>query len=183
MPDGFQDRLREAGIDGMRVLWFERDKQQHFTPPETWTPNAAAMTSTHDLPTLAGWWSGTDLGWHEKLGHLTDVAAARAERAADRTSIWQAFEHAGSAAGTCPAESDTASFADAACVHVGRSACELVMLPVEDALGLREQPNLPGTLHEHPNWQRRLPAEASVLLQTDGAAQRLRALDGARKGH
>ena len=31
------------------------------------------------------------------------------------------------------------------------------MVPIEDVLALDEQPNLPGTINEHPNWRRRLP--------------------------
>ncbi len=77
VPDGFQDRLRDAGVDGMRVLWFERDQAGTFVPPSHWTPRAAAMTSTHDLPTLAGWWAGRDIEWRERLGQLADPAAAR----------------------------------------------------------------------------------------------------------
>ncbi len=181
VPEGFQDRLRDAGIDGMRVLWFERDADAHFTPPGTWTPRAAAMTSTHDLPTLAGWWAGRDIEWHERLGHLADPADTGRQRAADRAALWQAFRDSGATAAECPGEDDTAGFTDAACRHVGRSACELVMLPVEDALGLLEQPNLPGTLDEHPNWRRRLPADSAVLLEDEATRRRLGALDAARK--
>ncbi len=181
VPEGFQDRLRDAGIDGMRVLWFERDTEEHFTPPGTWTPRAAAMTSTHDLPTLAGWWSANDIAWNEKLGNLADPAETRRKRGLDRAALWETLCKSGAAEAACPAEDDTASFADAACVHVGKSACELVMLPVEDALGLREQPNLPGTLDEHPNWRRRLPAESAVLLDEPATARRLEALSAARR--
>ncbi len=181
VPEGFQERLRDAGIDGMRVLWFERDAQEQFTPPANWTPRAAAMTSTHDLPTLAGWWSGKDIDWNEKLGHLTDPAESRRQRRTDRAALWQALRQSGAAQAECPAEDDTASFADAACAHVGGSACELVMLPVEDALGLREQPNLPGTLDEHPNWRRKLPADSAILLEGEATRRRLAGLDAARK--
>ncbi len=181
VPEGFQDRLRDCGIDGMRVLWFERDTEEHFTPPDTWTPRAAAMTSTHDLPTLAGWWSANDIAWNEKLGNLAEPAEARSTRGLDRVALWRTLQNSGAAEAACPAEDDTASFADAACVHVGKSACELVMLPVEDALGLREQPNLPGTLDEHPNWRRRLPADSAVLLDEPATARRLQALSAARK--
>ncbi|MFJ5488806.1 4-alpha-glucanotransferase, partial [Hansschlegelia beijingensis] len=56
----------------------------------------------------------------------------------------------------------------------------LVLLPLEDALGQTEQPNLPGTLDEHPNWRRRLPAPAPQLLAEPDAAGRLSALDRRR---
>jgi 4-alpha-glucanotransferase len=179
VPEGFQDRLREAAIDGLRVLWFERDQAQVFTRPADWTPRAAAMTSTHDLPTLAGWWTGRDLEWRAKLGNLPDVEPAYAEREADRQAIWQAMRESGAATADRPADAD--EFVDAACRHVGGSACELVMVPMEDALGLAEQPNLPGTLHEHPNWQRRLPDDVSVVLESGATPQRLAALNEARQ--
>jgi 4-alpha-glucanotransferase len=179
VPEGFQDRLREAAIDGLRVLWFERDKAQVFTPPADWTPRAAAMTSTHDLATLAGWWTGRDLEWRQQLGHLPDPAPAYAERDADREAIWTAMQSSGAAEGGRPDEAG--AFVDAACRHVGSSACELVMLPMEDALGLVEQPNLPGTLNEHPNWQRRLPQDVAVVLESGATPQRLAALNEARQ--
>jgi 4-alpha-glucanotransferase len=180
VPDGFQDRLREAGIAGMRVLWFERAEDGAFTPPWHWTPRAAAMTSTHDLPTLAGWWRGHDLDWREKLGQIDNEAAARAEREQEKSLIWQAFQHSGAAHGEPPPADDSAAFADAACAHVGRSACELVMLPIEDALALVEQPNLPGTIDEHPNWRRRLGSDAQNTLNEPATKARLQALQAAR---
>ncbi len=181
VPEGFTERLREAGIDGMRVLWFERDKDQHFTTPTHWTSRAAAMTSTHDLPTVAGWWKGRDIEWREQLGHIVSGDEERSVRSRDRRLLWDAMRTSGAAQGDPPELDDADKAADAACVHVGRSACELVMLPVEDALALVEQPNLPGTLNEHPNWRRRLPGNAARLLDERATAARLAALDKARQ--
>ncbi len=70
---------------------------------------------------------------------------------------------------------------DAAARHVGGAACTLVLLPMEDAIGQREQPNLPGTLDEHPNWRRRLPDTAARILNDPATAARLKSLDTARK--
>ena len=55
IPDGLQERLEAAAMLGMRVLWFET-WHNRFTAPRIWTKGAAAMTSTHDLATVAGWW-------------------------------------------------------------------------------------------------------------------------------
>ena len=177
VPEGFQDRLRDAGIDGMRVLWFERTKTEDFVPPDRWTSQAAAMTSTHDLPTVAGWWSGRDLEWREELRHATDPAASRDERAQDRVRLWEALVESGAASGDAPPADAPDAVVDAACLHVGSAACELVMLPIEDAIGLKEQPNLPGTVQEHPNWRRRLPPSPIDAP----AASRLRRLDEVRR--
>ena len=135
------------------------------------------MTSTHDLPTVAGWWSGRDIAWRERLGSLPDPAAAREARETDRHRLWRAFTESGAAQGDAPPPDSAEPVADAACVHVGSSACELVMLPIEDAIGLVEQPNLPGTTDEHPNWRRRLPTPTLDTATVD----RLRKLDQARR--
>jgi 4-alpha-glucanotransferase len=179
VPEGFSGRLDGAGMDGMRVLWFERDKAGHFVNPAWWTPRASAMTSTHDLATVAGWWCGRDIDWREKLGHAG--ATEREERETDRGLLWQAFGASGAAQGAAPAAGDTPAAVDAACAHVGGSACELVMLPLEDALGLVEQPNLPGTLDEHPNWRRRTAFDAATLLDDAPVSARLALLDRTRK--
>ncbi len=177
VPDGFSDRLEASGIDGMRVLWFERDGAR-FEAPRQWRRHASAMTSTHDLPTLAGWWRGRDLDWNERLGRAG--ADARDERARDRAALWQTMRDSGVATGDQPADWDTHRFADAATAHVGACASELVMLPLEDALALDEAPNLPGTTDQHPNWRRRLPGDAGALLDDEQVEARLKQLDERR---
>jgi len=182
IPDGFQERLQAAAMLGMRVLWFERHDDR-FTAPRTWTKGAVAMTSTHDLPTTAGWWAGRDLEWRGGLGLLGDEANQRHEahlRARDRSALWDTMRDSGAADGGEPGPDQSGLIADAAARHVGGSACDLMVLPMEDALALREQPNLPGTLDQHPNWRRRLPGPASALLDDPAVAARLAGLAEAR---
>ena len=180
VPEGFSDRLRDAGVLGMRVLWFER-QEERFTPPGEWTHDAVAMTSTHDLPTVAGWWRGHDLDLRAGIGQMRDEADERSGRDRDRTSMWQAFAATGSANGEPPPPDQPDAVVDAAVRHVSHAACELLLLPVEDALGQVEQPNLPGTLEEHPNWRRRLPDAADRVLDIDACAARLTALNESRR--
>jgi len=177
LPDGFRELLERAGVGGLRVTWFERDGDV-FRSPRHWSPDAVAMTTTHDLPTTLGWWQYRDIAWRERLGLSSDDA--RPARAHDRTMLWRAFCESGAGAGDMPGDNDT-RIVDAACDHIGRAACALALLPLEDALALEEQPNLPGTTDEHPNWRRRLPAPAESLLAEPAAAARLARLADARK--
>ena len=182
VPEGFQDALQAAAVLGMRVLWFERN-EHGFTPPRTWSRGAAAMTSTHDLATVAGWWTGRDLEWRSRLDLMGDEANVRREhdeRTRDRGLLWAAFRESGAAQEEPPAPEHPMPAVDAAVRHMGTAACDLVMLPVEDALGSVEQPNLPGTLDQHPNWRRRLPGFADDLLDRPDVIGRLDALDRAR---
>ncbi|WP_147674838.1 4-alpha-glucanotransferase, partial [Vulcaniibacterium tengchongense] len=67
VPEGFRDALAERGVLGVDVLLFTRDADGAFLPPERWRERAVATTTTHDLPTLAGWRGGRDLRWRARL--------------------------------------------------------------------------------------------------------------------
>lgn len=180
LPEGFHERIDRAGLLGMRVLWFEQTEGA-FNPPAEWSRDAAALTSTHDLPTVAGWWAGRDVDWREQLGRFPspEVAAEERERRdADRAALWRALLESGATDAAPPTpDGDAGPVVDAALRQVGQAACQLAILPVEDALGLVEQPNLPGTVEDasggHPNWRRRLPGEAATLLDAPPVATRL----------
>ncbi len=184
VPEGFQELLISSGLLGMRVLWFERARDEGFIAPAHWSHQAVGMTSTHDLATTAGWWSGRDIAWRHRIGLLADDDAVRHEedlRTRDRRMLWSAMQASGAAEGELPADNDVGAATDAACGHVARAACGLVMLPLEDVLGRVEQPNLPGTMEEHPNWRRRMDGPAETLLDAPEVAARLTKVAEARK--
>jgi 4-alpha-glucanotransferase len=180
VPPEFRERMAAAGIAGMDVLWFQRDRNRYL-PPSKWRSDAVAMTSTHDLPTVAGWWSGADIGTRERLGLVANAEEARAQRGADRTALWKAFRTAKVAGDAPPAPENAELAVDSAVAFVAKAAAPLALIPVEDVLGLTEQPNLPGTIDEHPNWRRRYDPPASELLDAPPARQRVRALRERRR--
>jgi 4-alpha-glucanotransferase len=180
LPHGFRERLAREGIAGMQVMRFERDEHGFFRPPWDWRRNAVAMTVTHDLAPTAGWWSGHDIDMRTSLAPsspaFSDARALEGERrarASDRHFLWGALCHAGAASGEEPAPQAPQPVVDAATRFTAATPCGLALLPLEDALGTIEQPNLPGTIDEHPNWRRRFPGEAGVLLDSPAAASRL----------
>ena len=181
IPEGLRPALEARQVLGMRVLWFEREHDGGFLPPTHWPQQAAAMTGTHDLATVAGWWRGRDLEWNEQLGRGGDIARARDDREWDRGRLWYAFTRSGAAQGERPAAENETPVVDAALAHVGSTPCDIAILPMEDVLGLVEQPNLPGTIDEHPNWRRRMPGATADLLDEPATAARLVRLNETRK--
>jgi 4-alpha-glucanotransferase len=179
LPHGFRERMTDGGVMGMRVLWFERDGDR-FIPPAHWPSQATAMTSTHDLPTLAGWWSGRDITWRTQIGFVPDPDTERRARAADRARLLEAMRESGAAQGEPP--DSPGRFADAACAYVAGGACSLALLPLEDLLALSEQPNLPGTTDAHPNWRRRTEGNAADLLDLPEVSARTGRVRAARGG-
>lgn len=146
VPPSFRRRIRSADLLGMEVLWFARDTRGHFMPPSRWPADRAALTTTHDLPTLAGWWQGHDLAWRERITG-TAQGKARKTRARDKRALAKLLHVDGAAS--------AAQFADAAIAALAASPAGLVLIPVEDLVGEAEQPNIPGTVRQHPNWRRR----------------------------
>jgi 4-alpha-glucanotransferase len=154
VPNGIRAVLAQRGVLGIDVLPFTRDRAGSFLAPAQWRREAVATTTTHDLPTLAGWAAARDIDWRERLAGEPSGSrtAARVQRAADVAAL---DATCASALGIRGVEAWPA--------FVAASASPLALLPAEDALGLMEQPNLPGTVDGHPNWRRRLPAAAGAL--------------------
>jgi 4-alpha-glucanotransferase len=179
VPAGFRDRIGRAGLYGTRVLWFERGRNR-FAPPQAWAATAAAMTSTHDLPTVAGWWRGTDIDVRAQCGLVEDVDKERATRTTDRQMLWRTFRRAKAAEGDLPAPNETSRAADAAVKFIAQTPSQLALLPLEDALAAEDQPNVPGTIDERLNWRRRYAGQAEELLSPADVGRRLDPL--ARRG-
>ena len=170
VPPEFRSRLRDAGVAGMDVLWFQRDGER-FQRPIAWRPDAMAMTTTHDLPTVAGWWSGKDIAERARLGIAGGEEAAG--RAASRGMLWRSFVEEGVAPAQQPPTEKAGMAVDAALAFVSRSPSPLMIVPVEDLMARTEQPNLPGTVDEHPNWRRRLPIPAEKIMDDHAVAARV----------
>ncbi len=85
------------------------------------------------------------------------------------------------AEGPAPAADDPAPAVDAALSYVASSPAPLMLAPLEDLLGLAEQPNLPGTIDQHPNWRRRLEPPAARLFDDPAVARRAASIVARRK--
>ena len=181
VPDGLREKLSSRSILGMRVLLFEQGHDGQFKPILDWPDNALATTSTHDLPTLNGWWHSRDIDWNIQLG-LIDAPTVEQwseHRLRERQALRQALSQDPQNF-VDEIRNETDHMIDASVRYLGHTRAPLVLLPLEDALAVEEQANLPGTTDTHPNWRRRLAGEASSLLDNAGAARRLELLAVAR---
>jgi (1->4)-alpha-D-glucan 1-alpha-D-glucosylmutase len=165
VPDEIRHRLAANDVLSYRVLLFEREANGDFKPPASYPEGALATASTHDLPTLKGFWEGHDIALRAGHGHLgadADLAAAMAERIRDRGQLLAALGREGllpDGSSLDPSEADTLTpaLATALQAYLARTPCALLVVQPEDVFGLIEQANLPGTTTEHPNWRRKLP--------------------------
>jgi len=158
VPENFRERMAEANILSYRVLLFEQDqKTGEFISPDRYPTLSLAVTGSHDLPTLRGWWAGADIELKQRLGLLPGIDEADAQRAArrrDKAALIEALRREG----LVPADSEPrfAELVRAVHAFLARSASALVMAQLDDLSDELEQVNVPGSADEHPNWRRRL---------------------------
>ncbi|WP_326752783.1 4-alpha-glucanotransferase [Streptomyces hirsutus] len=181
---GVRETLRERGVYGTSVLWFERDWEgdRRPLPPETWRADCLATVTTHDLPPTASRLTGEHVELRDGLGLLTrPLAEEHAEAVAD-TAEWLdlltglGLLHGHGTSGTATTEEEARIQA----VHryLLRTPARMIGVWLPDGVGDRRPQNLPGTWDQYPNW--RLPiADAQgrpITLEELTASPRLRAL-------
>ena len=141
VPEGFREQMADWGIWSYLVMMFERDDRGSFRGIDHYAANALVTFNTHDLSTYAGWRCFSDLAlkrslgidpgesddarWHA-LAMLTDVLR---HHAIDNDDLYAVVK------------------------FLAQTRSRLLAISLEDLLGVIDQPNIPGTIDEHPNWR------------------------------
>lgn len=167
VPPGFRDAMADAHILSYRILYFEQT-EAGFTAPDAYPPIALACLSTHDLPTLAGWWTAEDIALRQTHG-LVDPQSSRAQ-AAHRQQEKAAMLHALEASGVIAQGAADPRAPDlppevlvAAHRFIARTPCLLAGVRLADLVGPAALTNLPGTVDDYPNWQLRAPVDLGQI--------------------
>lgn len=180
---GVREVLRERGVQGTSVLWFERDWEGDGRPlpPERWRPDCLATATTHDLPPTASRLTGEHVELRDGLGLLTrPLDEERAEASADAAEWLELLARLGLLHGTGGGADPSSEEAQIQAVHrfLLNTPARMVGVWLPDTVGDRRPQNLPGTWDQYPNW--RLPiadGEGRVMTLEDLAASpRLHAL-------
>ncbi|MFZ5512712.1 MAG: malto-oligosyltrehalose synthase [Pseudomonadota bacterium] len=189
VPDEVRHALAAVGILSCRPFYFERDQHGSFRPPEAYPRQAAVSVSTHDLPTLCGYWRGYDLDQRTELG-LFPSEEVREQQIVDRSEgrahLLVALESQGllpEGMSVHPVASPdmTPELARAVHIYLARTPSQLLLIQPEDLLGQIEPINLPGTGEErYPNWRRKLPRELESWTADGRAAAILEAVRAVR---
>ena len=159
-----QDTLRDRGILGTSILWFEADDAGHPLPPQQWRELALASVTTHDLPPTAGFLAGEHVRLRADLGLLTttyDEELASHERDLAR------WTEALRAQGLLREGAGTDDVIEALHRYLARTPARLLLVSLADAVGDRKAQNQPGTDQEYPNWRVPLTDEQGVPVLLD----------------
>jgi len=160
-----RDYLRERGILGTSVLWFEYDHEGKPLHPEHWRELCLATVTTHDLPPTAGYLAGEHVRLRDELGLLTrDVEEEMAVDAAERQAWLDVLRNRGLLDPGAP----VAQTVEALHRLLMWSPARLVGVSLTDLVGDRRTQNQPGTMDEYPNWRIPLTGpDGSVLSVED----------------
>jgi 4-alpha-glucanotransferase len=187
VPEAMTEAMERYHAYHYKVLMFEQHPDGTFKRPEDYVQHAMAVVTTHDLPTLRGWWEGSDVTLRAQLDlYPSDELRQQAQdaRARDRVCLMRALVAAGlwhwHEGEPLPPYSSALSRA----VHafIGLSKANIALLQIEDLIGMTDPVNVPGTDTEHANWQRKVTASLADIFSRPEARDILAAMDTARKG-
>ncbi len=164
VPSGFSEKINNVGLLSFKVLFFERWENGLFKRPDNFPARSVSTVSTHDTPTLTGWWQGNDLLWRQQLNLYPNEQAGEADRNArigDRANLiaalqdWQVIDINKAPEQNPPMMNTELSISVQK--FLADSPSHIQLISIEDALEVVEQVNIPGTIDEHPNWLQKLP--------------------------
>jgi 4-alpha-glucanotransferase len=149
---GVRERLRDARMLSYRLLYFEP------TPPEQFPELALSSVTTHDLPTIAGLWTGSDAAAQKKIGVDPNDAGTKTLR--------DKLRALGDLKDDAPVETVIESTHRA----LAKAPSRVLLATLDDAVATPDRPNLPGTVAEWPNWSLALekPLEEIETLELPG---------------
>lgn len=153
VEDLVREEMEERNMLSYRLLWFEED------PPEKFPELALGAVSNHDVPTIAGLWTGEDLEHVKGLGLEVNVEGIEAQL--QRLRQWTGLDT------DAPVDEVIEAIYDL----LARAPSAVVMATLEDTLAVVDRPNLPGTTEERPNWSIPLPFPLEEICTHHGVAR------------
>ncbi|GAB6183213.1 4-alpha-glucanotransferase [Thermodesulfovibrio hydrogeniphilus] len=155
--DWMRQELIKRKMSSWRVFYFEK-RDEGFKKSDEYPEEALCSITTHDLPTLKGYWMGKDLEIRKKLSLFDDSTYEKAlqDREGDKKKILELLNIS---------QESLHKILLSIIKFLSNTKCKYLLLYPEDLLLIEEQTNLPGTTTEYPNWQRKLPLTVEEFLK------------------
>jgi len=188
VPEGIDVLLKDAGVYSYKVFFFEQAEDGGYIAPEHYAGQAMATLSTHDMPTIKGFWHCEDLYLGRELGLYPDQEVFEgllADRLVCKQQILDSLHGLGSLAHDFSRDAmhtgmdQTLNFALQK--HLAKGTSALLSLQLEDFLEMDQPVNVPGTSDEYRNWQRKLSQNIEQLFSNQQIKTLLADLTQARK--
>lgn len=172
VPEGIDVTLKESGVHSYKVFFFERSKQDGgYISPTHYAEQAMSALTTHDMPTLKGFWQCDDLALGRQLGLYPDeevLARLYADRHEAKQRILDSLHAHGVISDKISRDVNWVGMSTdlnhGMQIHMARGHCALFSTQLEDWLEMDKPVNVPGTSTEYPNWRRKLSRDLEDLF-------------------
>jgi len=188
VPVEIVSKLRDSGVYSYKVLYFESDHEKTFRSPQAYPEQSMAVATTHDLPTLRGYWESGDLTLGKTLGLYPDEVVLRGlyqDRELAKQGLLDALRKHGClpkrAGHKASLMSMTSTLNRGMQRYIADSNSALLGLQPEDWLGMAEPVNIPGTSYQYKNWRRKLSTTLEKMFADEGVNKLIKDLDKRRK--
>jgi 4-alpha-glucanotransferase len=160
VADNTRETLKRFQMFSYKLFYFERNyPDPSFLTPEKYPDVALCAVTTHDLPTIYGYWRGQDLKMRKKLGMYTDESLWQRhmeERKRDKKLIISALKSQGIIPDNFSSEPKMTPELCLAIYHyLARTHCKLLLVSLDDIIETLDQQNMPGTVDSYPNWMQK----------------------------
>ena len=189
VPAEIVTKLRDNGVYSYKVFYFERAPDSGFYAPQDYPAQAMTTLSTHDMPTLYGYWQADDLTLGQKLGLYPDTDVLNrlyADREQAKQRMLDSLHSQHSLPDDCSRHAHGMQMHSALNrgihYHVAQSNSALLGLQPEDWLNMTMPVNIPGTTHEiYPNWRRKLSCTLEAMFHNSDVISLLAEINRRRR--
>ena len=158
-----RETLARSGVLSYRLFFFEKNERGEFRDSSEYPWQALVSSTTHDLPTLAGFWTGADIEARRAAGLIGDdayreqwfVREREKQKMLDRL-FSQGLLHPDMPRSAADYPGWTGELHNAAIGFLARTPSQLLAINQEDITKEVFQQNLPGATWQYPNWSRKM---------------------------
>jgi 4-alpha-glucanotransferase len=172
-----RETLSGFGMLSYRLFYFEKNPNGEFRRHEEYPRQALVSSTTHDLPTLAGFWVGADIAARRDAGTIgqKEFDQQTAYRAAEKQKMLDLLFAQNLMAPELPRSAAaypelTGPLHNAVVGFLALTPSQLLAINQEDLTKELAQQNLPGTTWQYPNWGRKMRFTVEQL-RTDPEAR------------
>lgn len=171
--ENVRETLRRFQMLSCRLFYFERNyPETSFKPPDKYPEMALCAVTTHDLPTIYGYWTGRDIERKKLLGMYPADNLWRKQiedRNNEKKLILFALKSQGVIPDNYPSDPDmvtgmTPELCIAIYKYLALTPCKLLSVSLEDIIGTFDQQNMPGTVDSYPNWMQKIPLTLEEII-------------------
>ena len=174
IPQTLRDELKKVGALSYKLFFGEIAFDGGFIAPKDYQSVAMSALTTHDMPTLVGWWEKQDLILGQKLGLYTKDQALNLglDRDRQKQRILDSLHGLGSCLDDVPFKAQdipymTEPLCKALQYHMCKGSCLLFSSQLEDWIFVKNPVNIPGTFREYPNWRRKLTMDIDDIFKKE----------------